>query len=92
MKFQMKFGYIQVMHRTFKLSNEHILRKNVSCQVFLTNRGISEAFRRIISLEEVSVIYKLFLENIMSHRIFKSVFESIVLNSCAYLFMCLNAC
>jgi len=54
--------------------------------------NVSEAFKRIISLEEVGVIYKLFSKNIMGHRIFKSVFESIVLNSCAYLFMCLNAC
>jgi len=25
MKFQMKYGYMLVMHRTFKLSNVHIL-------------------------------------------------------------------
>ena len=47
--------------------------------------GCQEFSERIISLEEVSVIHKLFLEHIMSHCIFKSVFESILLNPCCLL-------
>ena len=73
------------MHQTFKLSNVHILRKKVSCQVFLTNMGILGTFTNNISLEEVSVNYKLFLEHIMSHWVFKCVFENILLNPCCSL-------
>ena len=40
--------------------------------------SISEAFRRIITLEEVSMIYKIFLEYNESHYVFTSVFESII--------------
>jgi len=46
MKFQMKYVYILVMHRTFKLLKMHILWKNVSCQVFLINLDVSGAFRK----------------------------------------------
>ena len=74
----MKFGYILVMHRTFMPLKVHILRKNVSCNAFLTNLDISEAFKRVESFEEVNVIYKLFLESNESHYVFKSIFESII--------------
>ena len=66
------------MHRTFKLLKVHILRKNVSCIAFLTNLDVSEAFRRVVSFKEVSVIYKLFLESNQSHYVSKSVFESMI--------------
>jgi len=46
MKIQMKYGYILVMHPTFKFLKVHILWKNVSCQVFLINLDVSQAFRR----------------------------------------------
>ena len=78
MKFQVKFGYILVMHRTFKLLKVHILRKNVSCKAFLTSLYVSGAFRRVISFKEVSMTYKLFLEYNESHYVFTSVFESII--------------
>ena len=78
MKFQMKFGYILVMHRTFKLLKVHILRKNVSYKTFLTNLGVSEVFRRVVRFKEVCVIYKLFLEYNVSRYVFQSVFESII--------------
>ena len=58
----MKSSYILVTHQTFKLLKVHILQKNVSCKAFLTNLDASRAFRRVISIKEVSVIYKLFLE------------------------------
>ena len=78
MKFQVKFGYILVMHGTFKLLKVHILRKNVSYKAFLTNLGASEVFRRGVSFKEVCVIYKLFLEYNVSHYVFTSVFKSII--------------
>ena len=37
-----------------------------------------ELLERTISFKEVGVIYKLFLECIESHYVFKSVFESIM--------------
>ena len=74
----MKFGYILVMHRTFKLLKVYILRRNVSCKAFLTNFDVSEAFRRVVIFQEVSGIYKLFLKYNESHYVFISVFESII--------------
>ena len=74
----MKLGYILVMYRIFKLLKVHILRKNVSCKAFLTNLGVSEVFRRVVSFKEVYMIYKLFLENNVSHYDFPSVLESII--------------
>jgi len=38
-----------------------------------------------MSPEDVNVIYKLFLEHLMSHCVFKSVFEGVLLNSCCLL-------
>ena len=78
MKFQVKIGYILVMHRTFKLLKVHILRKNVSCKAFLTNLSVSEVFKGVISFLEIFKIYKLFLEYNVSHYDFPSVFESII--------------
>ena len=78
MKFQMKFAYILVMYRTFKLLKVHILRKNVACKAFPTSLDVSEASRRIESFKEVSMIYKLFLESNESHYVFKSMFENII--------------
>jgi len=43
--------------------------------------AISGTFRNNMSLEEANMIYKLFFEYIMSHCIFKCVFESILLYS-----------
>jgi len=42
-----------------------------------------DLLERIISFKEVNAIYKLFLEYIESHYIFKSVFESIIFVPCA---------
>ena len=78
MKFQVKFGYILVMHGTFKLLKVNILRKNASYKDFLTNLGALEVFRRVQSFKEVCVIYKLSLEYDVSHSIFPSVSESIM--------------
>jgi len=89
MKFQVKIGYILVMHRTFKLLKVHILRKNVSCKAFLTNLGVSEVFRRVISFKEVCVIYKLFLEYNVSHYVFPSVLKASYSFLC-YMITCLN--
>ena len=47
-------------------------------QAFLTNLGVSRTFRRVISIKEVSMIYKLFFEYNESHYVFINVFESII--------------
>ena len=49
-----------------------------SYKAFLTNLGVSEVFRRIVSFKEVCVIYKLFLEYNVSYYVFTSAFESII--------------
>ena len=67
------------MHRTFKFLKVHIIRKDVCCKAFLTSLGVSEVFRRVASFKEVCMIYKLFLEYNVSHSVFTTVFESIVL-------------
>jgi len=38
-----------------------------------------------MSLKKVNVIYKLFFERIMSHCVFESVFEGVLLNPCCLL-------
>ena len=35
----------------------HILRKNVSCKAFITNLGVSEVFRKVVSFKEVYMTY-----------------------------------
>jgi len=42
-----------------------------------------ELLEKITSFKEVGVIYKLFLEYIESHYVFKSVFESTIFILCA---------
>ena len=49
--------------------------------------GILGTFRKNMNLKEASMIYKLSFEHIMSHSVFKCVFESILLYP-----HCLNAC
>jgi len=45
-KFEMRYGYILVKHRSFQFSNVHVLGTNVSCHVFLTNKIILQTFRK----------------------------------------------
>jgi len=52
--------------------------KECSCKAFPTKMGILRAFRRVISIKGVSMIYKMFFEHNESHYVFTSVFESII--------------
>jgi len=70
----MKYSYIVEMHRTFFL--RCLSYERMFLQSFLTNLGVSRAFRRVISIKVVSMIYKLFFEYNERHYVFTSVFES----------------
>ena len=59
--------------------------RNFLVKSFLPTQVFQKPLERIISIKEANVIYKPFMERIMSHFVFKSEFESVLLSPCCLL-------